>query len=449
MRETPNLHSRNIFAIPSGCYFGLPADDLYIIYAPLAGQAVFATADTIAELEQACTQGDGKKYADFLTQMSARTAIVYDIPQSSEDLYQVDLLLNYKCNFHCVYCYSAQGRSSKEISFEHIANLIDYLFADDKVQHAPYIINFSGGGEPLVSFDLVRKTVEYIKSRHGIERFKYTLGLVTNGSLITSQIVDYLEKNGVELAVSFEILKDLQDAERGMYEAVSHNIKYMLDRDFSFGIRTTFTPASVRRMCEMIEELHHEYPKIRKVVFDTVLAPELFETPEDLRQYYDDFLDNYYIARQRGETYGIKVESIAADLLSMVRTRTCAGKIVLTPMGTVSSCARVSSPKEALYDRYLFGDTNKQSVELDDERLSDIMNEYNIHSYGKCKSCFARWNCGGGCRLFHDKFPEAYDEVRCNYVRKALTRQLSENLGRKHLEKTGETITETLKNHNQ
>ena len=54
-----------------------------------------------------------------------------------------------------------------------------------------------------------------------------------------------------------------------------------------------------------------------------------------------------------------------------------------------------------------------------------------------CTSCFARWNCGGGCRLFHHSFSPEYEEVRCNFVRKALKTQLFKVLEANMMEQSG------------
>ena len=85
-------------------------------------------------------------------------------------------------------------------------------------------------------------------------------------------------------------------------------------------------------------------------MYDTVLSPDLIPTPESLENYYDTFVEEYYKAKKLGKEKGIMVESTAVETLSMIRDRTCEGKIVLTPMGTISSCARVSSPQESLYN---------------------------------------------------------------------------------------------------
>ena len=248
------------------------------------------------------------------------------------------------------------------------------------------------------------------------------------------------------MAVSFEILPRLQDKERGGYAKVAANIDMLLKRDYPFGIRTTFTPESVSCMCEMIEEIAMRFPKLKKVVFDVVLAPALFPTPRDLEIYYDAFLENFYEAKTLAEKSGITLESVAVETLSMIRDRTCEGKIVLTPMGTISSCARVSSPLEPLYKEYTFGEVVGSQLEFDQQKFESIISQSNIYSEPICSECFAKWNCGGGCRLFHHSFDEHYEHVRCNFMRKALKRQLLEVLRRSYRQSTGEDLNTFINN---
>ncbi|MBO4281751.1 MAG: radical SAM protein [Bacteroidales bacterium] len=451
MNQT-NLNKENIFAIPVGDLWDVEEDRVYLLYAPLNGHISLASKSNINELE-ACAAGlsEGEKQAKLLSVFKAKGNVpVHLLPKTPHDLYQIDILTNYTCNFKCIYCYSAAGRSSRQIDFSHIKAVIDYLFCSGKKQENPYIINFSGGGEPLLSFNLIRQTVDYIKEVNSDKHYRYDIGLVTNGSLITPEIVDYLQSKGVNMAVSFEILQRLQDKERGSYEKVASNLDMMLARGYSFGIRTTFTPESVSYMCEMIDEVATRFPKLKKVVFDVVLASSLFPTPQDLANYYDAFLENYYKAKVLAKKNRITLESVAVETLSMIRDRTCEGKIVLTPMGTISSCARVSSPQEPLYNEYTYGEVSESKLQFDQKRFENIISQSNIYSEPICADCFAKWNCGGGCRLFHHSFDERYEQVRCDFMRKSLKRQLIETLGSSFEQTTGEDlfsfISKKLKN---
>ena len=147
-----------------------------------------------------------------------------------------------------------------------------------------------------------------------------------------------------------------------------------------------------------------------------------------------------------GAEKGISVESIAVETLSMVRDRTCEGKIVLTPMGTISSCARISSPQERLYNDYIYGEVNKNGLVFDSEKFKGIMAHNNIYTQPMCAGCFAKWNCGGGCRLFHDSFGPEFEEVRCEFVRKGLKRQMFDVLASNFRKSSNMDLEEFISN---
>lgn len=424
--EFPSLSKNNIYAIPAGDFWQVEPERVYIVYAPLNGHISLATQQSVEKLEQSASgETCDESQLQLLNTFKATGKVaVHYLPQTPHDLYQIDLLANYTCNFNCTYCYSAAGRSSKQVEFSQIKTIVDYLFCSSHKQTKPYIINFSGGGEPLLSFPLIKQTIEYIESVTTDKDYKYNIGLVTNGSLITSEIIEYLKQRKIDMAVSFEILQKFQDMERGSYEKVAANIDMMLDMKFPFGIRTTFTPDSVYYMTEMVEELSRRFPRIKSVVYDTVLSADIFKTPEMLKTYYDNFFREYFAAKQRGKELGIKVESIAIETLSIARDRTCEGKIVLTPVGSISCCARVSSPKEVLYDQYIYGSAENGVLQFDEDKFKRIMSENNIYSQNLCHDCFAKWNCGGGCRLFHHSFAPEFLEVKCNFTKRGLKQQI-------------------------
>ena len=160
------LAEKDISVVPVGDLWNVDPERLLLVYAPLNGNIALGTSDSVHKLED-CAEGvvDDEQQKKLLSTFQASGNVpVHRLPKSPDDLYQVDILTNYTCNFKCIYCYSAAGRSSGQVSFESIKAVIDYMFAKDRKQINPYIINFSGGGEPLISYPLIKKTVEYIES---------------------------------------------------------------------------------------------------------------------------------------------------------------------------------------------------------------------------------------------------------------------------------------------
>ena len=77
---------------------------------------------------------------------------------------------------------------------------------------------------------------------------------------------------------------------------------------------------------------------------------------------------------------------------------------------------------------------------FDEDRFRTIMADSNIYSQPRCADCYARWNCGGGCRLFHNLFSKEYEDIRCNFVRKALKRELHAVLSANFRKSTGKNL---------
>lgn len=426
-----SLIDRNIFIIPIGDLWETEENRVNIVYSPLNGRSILATNKTVEELIEASRENRDNEILKKITEKNHIP--IYHLPKSIEDVNQIDILSNYTCNFKCVYCYSAAGRSSKEIDFTSIKAMVDYLFRSGRKQTKPYIINFSGGGEPLLSFPLIQKTVEYIVSVAKGTNYEYRFGIVTNGSLITPEIAQWLKEQNIGIAVSFEILKQFQEKERGSYEKVVANMDMMAKLNVPFGIRTTFTPESVHFMSDMVKEVSVRFPYLDSVVFDVVLSPDIFKTPAELSNYYNDFLKEFYIAKELGRKLTINVESIAVETCSIVRDRTCQGKLVLTPMGSISACSRISSPQEELYDKYTYSEIVDGKIHFDEEKFSQIMSENTIYSQSFCHDCYAKWNCGGGCRLFHHSFSSDFLQAKCDFSRRSLKIELFNILSDKYL----------------
>lgn len=422
MLET--LYAKDVFAIPMGEYWNIANDRIWMLYAPKHGGMQLVSHQELLTIERELN--NSKSIPNTLTKLSnSQTIPIMSLPKTPDDLLQIDLLLNYKCNFHCIYCYSAKGRSSEQGNFETYKAVIDYLFCSGRKQTSPYLITFSGGGEPLISFHLIKQIVEYTESvakKHS--EYYYSFGMVSNGSLLTPEIALFLLEHNIDLAISFEILKQFQDKERGHYDDVSANIDMLTNMNVPFGVRTTFTNETVGAMCDMIKESAYRFHGLKHIVFDVVLSPDLFPSPIDLQDYYDKFLSNFYKAKSLAANYGILLESNAVETMSLLRERTCIGKIVVTPSATISTCSRVSSPMEKLYPDYVYGHVENGKVYFDKSAFNAQMQEHNIYSTPECKHCFAKLNCGGGCRLFHQSFGEAFIPVRCEFVRKALREEL-------------------------
>ncbi len=114
------------------------------------------------------------------------------IEHSTEMINQVVFELTENCNFRCKYCiYNEQSDyfrnfSAKNMNVETIKKALDYMLPLAK---GLLIIGFYGG-EPLVQFDLIEKTVNYV-NMHKPKDLKISYALTTNLSLMTRERAEF------------------------------------------------------------------------------------------------------------------------------------------------------------------------------------------------------------------------------------------------------------------
>ena len=330
-----------------------------------------------------------------------------------DDIKVLTILLNQVCNFSCAYCYSAKGRSKTILQEETLKTALDFFIRKERGDNLQIV--FSGGGDPMVSFDRFRMAVDYAFYKAHKEELKLDIDVVTNGSLLDNQAIDYIKEKGIGLVVSFDVLKDVHDTQRSHYDIVASTISKLIENRIGFGIRCTVTPLNVNRLCETIEELHKRFSNIKCIALEAVINKELFSGTDKLREFYDSFIENFTAAKKIGKQYGIDVGNTEYMNAAAFQERSCLGKFVLTPEGNLTACSRISSSNEDFHDDFLYGKVCADSIVIDYDRYNNIMEEADAY-LPECKDCMARWHCGGGCLLARKTYSKEYFKEHCRFI---------------------------------
>jgi sulfatase maturation enzyme AslB (radical SAM superfamily) len=103
-----------------------------------------------------------------------------------------------ECNHDCIHCYNYWRKDkekassmSKNFSKEYYVDLAQKI-----IEQKPVIVTITGG-EPLLVFEKIKPAVEKLLSA-GI---KVTFN--TNATLLTSDVLEFFEKNDITLFISF------------------------------------------------------------------------------------------------------------------------------------------------------------------------------------------------------------------------------------------------------
>lgn len=411
--KIPSLNRFNIFAYPK--------EDGYMLYAPLSGIAAFVSENEMRHMETlACDDRED----DTLNAFKDSDTEVF-VTRNPYTITELTILLNQKCNFSCSYCYSADGREKTVLDDKLLRAALDFFVKADRGKELQIV--FSGGGDPMLSFDKFRMAVEYAQRKALEQELVLQVGIVTNGSTLTDEHIEFIKKHEVELVVSFDILKDVQNAQRSHYDTVAATLDTLCDNDVCFGLRATVTPLNVARLEEMVEELNQRFPKIKSAAFEAVLSKELFDTPASLGLFYRTFESNIFRARQLGEKYGIIIGNTIINNLNSCKERACLGKLVLTPYGQLTACSRISSPHEKFYSSFLYGKVGEAGLEVEHVKYDSLMAN-NAHMWSECQSCIAKWHCSGGCLLARLSLPEDYFKEYCCFMKRMVVHVLDEEI---------------------
>lgn len=132
------------------------------------------------------------------------------------------------CNLMCKYCYE-ENKQNIDIPFKYIKDIIDNEVKSKKDFCS---ITFYGG-EPLLKKEIIRATIEYVKSKKSTKRFYY--GITTNGTLLDEDFLQYMKENNfINIAYSIDGVEMAHNLNRittdgeGSYDIVLKNARKLL-----------------------------------------------------------------------------------------------------------------------------------------------------------------------------------------------------------------------------
>lgn len=419
-----NLHSNrideNIYAITDGTG--------HIIYAPLAGVIVACEENDIQLLKSALRKdAKNNEIAELVRQLKMHEIELESYVTHPREFKKMSVLANYKCNLSCNYCYSAKGRSNKEISATYVDAAIDYFLGNASIGDRRSLF-FSGGGEPLLSWDGIRPCLERaIKkaNKHGV---KLEIHFMSNGTIYSDEIASYMKTNNITLCFSYEILDSLQDAIRGKASVVENNLRKYLQNGNIVFISSTITPQSVTRLNEMVESVARRFPNLGTITLEPVTGSHLYGSPKKMDEFYILFDQNFEKASITAEKHHISLNTSAKDITNHFVTRYCPGKFCLTPEGTFTICHCASSPLEERYEKCNYGHIDKNGkIQFDLNKFKTLMTT-GVNTYSECRDCFASAHCGGECMTRRDTYNSDFMASVCRHTRERVFTELNKAL---------------------
>ncbi len=342
------------------------------------------------------------------------------------------LHIAHDCNLACQYCFAEEGEYHGRralMSLEVGKKALDFLVANSGNRINLEVDFF--GGEPLMNWDVVKELVAYGRSLEEPNNKKFRFTLTTNGILLNDDILEFANKEMSNIVCSIDGRKEINDRMRpfrggqGSYDVIVPKFKKVAEsrNQMDYYVRGTFTHNNL----DFSKDVAH----LADLGFKQISVEPVVAKPEDsyaireedipkILEEYDELAKD--LIRRRKEGKGVNFFHFMIDLTGgpcvAKRLSGCGSGteyLAVTPWGDFYPCHQFVGQEEFLMGNVFDGITR-----------CDIQDEFktcNVYAKEKCRDCFAKFYCSGGCAAnsynFHGKINDAYD-IGCELQRKRI-----------------------------
>ena len=340
------------------------------------------------------------------------------------------LHIAHDCNLACRYCFAEEGEYDGRralMSYEVGKKALDFLIANSGSRRNLEVDFF--GGEPLMNWQVVKDLVKYGREQEKIHNKNFRFTLTTNGVLLNEEVMEFCNKEMANVVLSIDGRKEVHDFMRpfrkgkGSYDLILPKFKQFAEsrNQVNYYVRGTFTHHNL----DFSQDVFHLADEgFKQISVEPVVAPaeEDYALQEaDLPQIFEEYdkLAAEMVKREkegRGFTFFHYMLDLTGGPCVYKRLSGCGSGteyLAVTPWGDLYPCHQFVG-----IDKYLMGNVDEGITK------PEIVDEFkccNVYTKEKCKNCFAKFYCSGGCAAnsynFHGTIQDAYD-IGCELQRK-------------------------------
>ena len=355
---------------------------------------------------------------------------VYDFKKRQTVVKALCLHIAHDCNLACKYCFAEEGEYHGRralMSLEVGKKALDFLVANSG-NRVNLEVDFFGG-EPLMNWQVVKDLVKYGRSLEAPNNKKFRFTLTTNGVLLNDEIMEFANREMANVVLSIDGRKEVHDKMRpfrggqGSYDLIVPRFQKIAESrgQERYYVRGTFTHNNLDFSRDVLHLADLGFKQIS--VEPVVAGPEddYAITEDDLPVLMEEY-DKLAVemAKRRKAGKGFHFFHFMIDLEGgpcvAKRLSGCGSGteyLAVTPWGDLYPCHQFVGN-----EKFLMGNVEEGILR------NDVRDEFkccNVYAKEKCRKCFAKFYCSGGCAAnaynFHGNINDAYD-VGCELERK-------------------------------
>jgi uncharacterized protein len=387
------------------------------------GSQIFRIDDELANvLAHAGAKEHEAVYEILAKHGHAGMRFIGDEPLENPPLRALSLAVAQRCNLGCTYCYAEGGSfggPSRSMEWDVAEASVRRLFAD-AVPGERLTLAFLGG-EPLVNRPLIRRATELAAGIAVQRSIPISFSITTNGTLLNTDDANFFERYGFAVTVSLDGVGSIHDrlrptkGGRGSYDRIINNLRPLLARKrrMQVSARVTVTPENLG--------LRATLDHFITLGFDSVGFSPMLSAPSRRGEMQPPDLDvllnemmacGHEFERRVGVGKAYPFANMMTALQEIHR-----GTHRPYPCGAGAGYFGVSA-SGGLFACHRFVDDGKAAMGhvdrgVDQYRQRRWLAERIVDRQEPCRSCWARYLCGGGCHyeVIHRGRPA------CDYIR--------------------------------
>ena len=403
-----------------------PSAELRVIESALGRHLFVVDGSRLYDLPESA-EPDERALASMLDEYVPESSRrIDDVPLAPPPLQSLSLNVAQACNMSCSYCYADEGKfggRAQLMPVDVARASVDRLIVES-APHADLVVGFMGG-EPFLHRALLRDIAPYARERASAAGRRVRFSITTNATLLDDDDVRFLAAYDFYVAISVDGARARNDAQRPLkgggsaHERVVSALEKFdrLGRPRHLSARATVMP----RSGSLPPVLDH----LVGLGFDSVGFSPVLVSPNPLQAFtagdFDEFRDGMIacgeatkraILEGRRHPFSNFETALHEIHRGTHRPYPCgagAGYLSVKADGGLYACHRLVGDA-----RFAMGDIRMGS---DVARRTHHLAQRHVDRQEPCKSCWARYLCGGGC--YHEV--ERRGRVACDYIRSWLS----------------------------
>ena len=318
------------------------------------------------------------------------------------------LHVSHDCNLRCKYCFAETGDfgmgKRMTMDFDVAKKAIDFVIEKSRGRRNIEVDFF--GGEPLMAWDTVKKTVAYARSLEEEKNKKFRFTITTNGLMLDDEKIDYINENMDNCVLSLDGRKCINDEMRptaggcGSYDVIVPKFKKLVSqrgKDKDYYVRGTFTSKNLDFTNDVLAIADEGFDQlsVEPVTSEPGTGYDISEKDlPRIGEEYEKLVDIMQQRRKEGKSFNFFhfMVDLQQGPCVIKRLRGCGAGyeyVAVTPDGEIYPCHQFVGHPE-----FLLGTLDNGEFDMD---ISNHFSSLNVCTSPKCKDCWAKFYCSGGC----------------------------------------------------